>query len=228
MVVINVHHYHEFMEAPEAHEARLLGIWRQISEHYRHQPRARCCEMLNEPTNKVEPHMWNRIQKRALQLIRASNPDRVVLVAPLGWNRIGHLKDLALPPNDRNLIASVHFYEPFGFTHQGAGWVKRNLPTGREWLGTDAQKAEIVADLDEAARWSKQNGIPVNVGEFGAYGKAGMPSRARWTAFLRSEMEKREMSWNYWEFCSGFGLYDTDSNTWREPLLKALFPEKDG
>lgn len=225
IVILNIHHYHEFMEDPEGHTDRVMGIWKQLSEHYKDQPRALCFEVMNEPTNKVTPEIWNRIQNDAIRLIRKTHPDRVIFVAPLGWNRIHHLKNLELPSNDRNLIASVHFYEPFKFTHQGARWVDRDIPVGTEWKGTEEQKAELLADLDEAVRWSKENNIPINVGEFGAYSKADMESRVRWTAFLCREMEKRDMSWNYWEFCSSFGVYDPHAEAWRKPLLKALIPE---
>lgn len=226
MVILNIHHYHDFMEDPNAHEERLMGIWKQLSEHYKDHPKALMFEVLNEPTNKVTAEIWNRIQNKALKLIRKTNPDRIIFVAPLGWNRIGHLKDLELPSDDPNLIASVHFYEPFDFTHQGAGWVKHDIPLGTKWEGTEEEKAEIIADLEEAVRWSKENNIPINIGEFGAYSKADMASRARWTTFLCREMEKRGMSWNYWEFCSSFGAYDPDKKVWRKPLLNALIPEE--
>lgn len=225
IVILNVHHYHEFMEDPEGHVERLFGIWQQLSSHYKDRPQALYFEILNEPTNKVTPELWNQVQNEAIALIRKTNPDRCILVAPLGWNRIHQLKKLKLPANDRNLIASVHFYEPFDFTHQGAGWVKRDIPVGSTWDGTDAEKLGVIEDLDEAMRWSEAHNIPINVGEFGAYGKGDMESRARWTGFLCREMEKRNMSWNYWEFCSGFGAYDPDAETWRKPLLKALIPE---
>jgi endoglucanase len=225
VVIINIHHYREFMEDPEVHEDRVLGIWKQLSEHYGNQPKTLCFEILNEPTNKVTPEIWNRVQNKAIRLIRETNPDRIIFVAPLGWNRIHHLKNLELPSNDPNLIASVHFYEPFGFTHQGASWVKHDIPTGRKWTGTDEEQAELIADLDEAVCWSKENKIPINVGEFGAYSKADMESRARWTAFLCRATEERGMSWNYWEFCSSFGVYDPDHKVWRESLLEALIPE---
>lgn len=225
VVILNIHHYGEFMEDPEMHKERLLGIWKLLSKHYKDLPKSVCFEVLNEPTNKVTPQIWNKVQNEAIKLIRQTNPDRTIFVAPLGWNRIHHLKNLELPSNDQNLIASVHFYEPFWFTHQGASWVQRDIPIGKKWRGTEDQKAELLADLDEAVRWSKENNIPINVGEFGAYGKADMESRARWTAFLCREFEKRDMSWNYWEFCSGFGVYDPDAEVWRKPLLNALIPE---
>ncbi len=51
-----------------------------------------------------------------------------------------------------------------------------------------------------------------------------MASRARWTAFVSREAERRGMAWAYWEFCSGFGVYDPAAGAWREPLLEALLP----
>lgn len=223
IVILNVHHYAEFMEDPEGHTNRLLALWKQLSAHYKNAPRALCFEVLNEPTDKVTPAIWNHVQNQAIKLIRKTNPDRIIFVAPLGWNRIHHLKDLELPSNDRNLIASVHFYEPFDFTHQGASWVDA-IPVGTPWMGSDEEQAELLGDLDEAVRWSKEHNIPINVGEFGAYSKADMKSRACWTAFLCREMEKRDFSWNYWEFCSGFGVYDPYTQAWRTDLLNALVP----
>ena len=82
--------------------------------------------------------------------------------------------------------------------------------------------AEVTHDFDVAAAWSKTNHIPINVGEFGAYDKADMDSRARWTACVRTAAEQRGFSFNYWEFCSSFGVYDPDAEQWREGLRGAL------
>ncbi len=224
IVILNIHHYIEFMEAPEEHTDRLLSIWRQLSVYYKAAPQALCFEVLNEPTGNLTENIWNRVQNDAIQLIRRTNPQRTIFVAPLGWNRIHYLKKLELPADDRNLIASVHFYEPFHFTHQGAGWVNNNIPVGTPWSGTDEERSTLQVDLDEAVRWSKEHHIPINVGEFGAYSKADMESRIRWTSFLRREIEKRGFSWNYWEFCSSFGAYDPDAESWRSELLNALVP----
>ena len=66
----------------------------------------------------------------------------------------------------------------------------------------------------------------VFLGEFGAYEKADMTSRAKWTAAVVKEAESRGFSWAYWEFGAGFGAYDRQAKTWREPLMKALIPSK--
>ena len=36
------------------------------------------------------------------------------------------------------------------------------------------------------------------------------------------EAELHAMSWCYWEFGAGFGVFDRDAGKWREPLEKAL------
>ena len=49
-----------------------------------------------------------------------------------------------------------------------------------------------------------------------------MDSRARWTRFVAEEAAKRKIGFGYWEFCTGFGVYDPDKNVRREPLKDAL------
>ena len=75
-----------------------------------------------------------------------------------------------------------------------------------------------------AQEWAKKNNRPVFLGEFGAYEKADMTSRAKWTAAVVKEAESRGFSWAYWEFASGFGAYDRDKKAWRDPLLHGLIP----
>jgi endoglucanase len=60
--------------------------------------------------------------------------------------------------------------------------------------------------------------------EFGAYDKADMDSRVRWTAFMREQAEERGFSWSYWEFGAGFGVYDRSAQKWNQELLEALVP----
>jgi endoglucanase len=95
---------------------------------------------------------------------------------------------------------------------------------GQTWEATDSEKAEITRHFDEVAEWAKQRNVQVLLGEFGAYSKAEMDSRVRWTEFVRSEAERRGFAWAYWEFASDFGIYDPEAKVWREDLLKALIP----
>lgn len=120
---------------------------------------------------------------------------------------------------------TVHYYEPFQFTHQGADWVTNSEPwLGTAWSGTPAEQEALQGDLDRAAAWAEAHNRPVFLGEFGAYSTADMDSRARWTAFVARQSEARGMSWAYWEFCAGFGVYDRAKRAWNVPLLEALIP----
>ncbi len=82
----------------------------------------------------------------------------------------------------------------------------------------------ILADFDNALRWRDKLDCSLWMGEFGAYSKADMNSRVNWTAFMRAEAESRGIAWAYWEFGSGFGVYNPTEKHWNEALLKALIP----
>jgi endoglucanase len=78
--------------------------------------------------------------------------------------------------------------------------------------------------LAMAARWGEANHRPIFLGEFGAYSKADLESRVRWTAHVARQAEALGMSWAYWEFASGFGAYNWPARRWRTELLHALIP----
>ena len=42
---------------------------------------------------------------------------------PRPWGIVGELDKLRLPDGDDRIVVTIHCYEPFQFTHQGAGWV---------------------------------------------------------------------------------------------------------
>jgi len=87
------------------------------------------------------------------------------------------------------------------------------------------QEAIVIIRQTEAANWGAARDRPLNVGEFGAYSKADMPSRALWTEFVARTAEANGMSWHYWEFIAGFGVYNSVANDWNYPLLNALIPK---
>ena len=56
-------------------------------------------------------------------------PKRTIFVGPGKWNQVSELKNLVLPNDDDNLIVTVHCYDPFYFTHQGATWAGADTKT---------------------------------------------------------------------------------------------------
>jgi endoglucanase len=84
---------------------------------------------------------------------------------------------------------------------------------------------QLQSQLERAAAWSKTTKRPVWMGEFGAYSKANMAARVRWTNAVRQSAENLGIGWSYWEFGSGFGVYDPATKQYRTDLTKALLPQ---
>ena len=224
--VINIHHYEEIMINPEDHKERFLAIWEQIAERYSNRPDSLYFEILNEPNNKLTPSLWNQYLNEAIKVIRISNPDRILVVGGANWGGIDGLRELELPPEDKNILVTFHYYNPYEFTHQGASWASGSRAwLGTSWTGTFIEKKRIETEFDRAVNWAKENMRPLYLGEFGAYEKADLDSRVRWTNFVARESEKRNIPWAYWEFNSGFGVYDDFKKEWKVELLQALIPE---
>jgi len=125
-VMINIHHFNELDKDPAATTDEFFKIWRQIAAHYQKFPKQLAFELDNEPHDKATTALMNPIYAQAIADIRQTNPKRTIFVEPGGWGSIAELKNLVLP-NDDNVIVSVHCYEPFHFTHQGASWTSADF-----------------------------------------------------------------------------------------------------
>jgi endoglucanase len=223
-IIINLHHYEELATDPWSHKDRLVGLWRQIAEHYKEYPANVLFELCNEPNGELNAALWNAYLAETLAVVRATNPERDVVIGPVWWNAYDWLSTLDVP-QDEHLIVTFHYYLPFQFTHQGAEWIGDE---SQQWLGTEwgseAEKQELTRHFADVAQWAQRKGVRMLLGEFGVYSKATMSDRVRWTAFVRGQAEAHGFAWAYWEFGSGFGAYDPQARQWRPDLLKALIP----
>jgi endoglucanase len=226
-VILDMHEFQAMADDPAGHKEQWLAFWRQVAPRFATAPDTVVFELLNEPFGNLTPELWNEYLREGLGLVRQSNPDRVVVIGPGLWNGIGALPSLQLPEDDRNLIVTVHYYLPMEFTHQGASWVpEQKDKSGVQWLGTDQERRRIEMDFARVQEWADAHDRPVLLGEFGAYDKAPMESRARYIAAVARTAERLGWSWAYWQFDSDFVLYDVAKDAWVEPLLHALVPDE--
>ncbi len=238
-VVLNMHHYRQLDGDRLDHgepsvdagvvKVRFLAMWQQIAAHFAGRPDRLWFELYNEPHGELTVAAWNDLASRALRIVRSTNPERAVVVGPAEWNRAEALDSLELPA-DTHLVATVHDYQPFRFTHQQARWAGRAMKFISGVLCCDAEQRHMLAEpLDIAEQWAKRHDVPMWLGEFGSY--AGprwrpndMASRAEYARLVREAAEQRGIGWAYWEFDGNFGIYDPKARKWREPLLHALLP----
>ena len=223
-VIIDLHEFEVTAKDAAGNQGRFLAFWRQVALHFQNAPTGVSFEILNEPNGKMTPELWNQYLAEALAVIRESNPMRTVIIGPAFWNSIDHLGELKLPDNDRHIIVTVHYYTPMSFTHQGAPWVKPEYKVGVTWEGTPEERGKIESDFQKVQAWARKYDRPVFLGEFGAYDKGDMASRARYTACVARTAEHFGWSWAYWQFDRDFIVYNVGNNQWVEPIYHALIP----
>ena len=239
-VVLDIHHYDALSADAAGERARFLAMWRQIAAHYRDWWDTHLLfEVINEPYDAsgrgrgMTIANVDALNAAALREIRRTNPDRWVV---LGTGAYGGLKGLRLasPPDDPRTVLSLHYYEPFAFTHQGAEFADAG-PLGASW-GRRSDKRAVRRDMDLAAsirdRWQR----PLLLGEYGVVHDGNTDGRGealivpasqriRWTRFVRQEAEARGFGACYWDYATSFAAYDDDRGAWLRGMRAAILGE---
>jgi endoglucanase len=217
----------------------IIPTWSQIAAHYKNASQYVVYEVMNEPYGEITGAQWGAIQGKVINKIREYDTTHWVIVGGHSWNSIDALKDIP-KYEDKKLIYTFHFYDPHIFTHQGATWGDpptlanlRGLPfpydannipqMPKELAGTwmeqnlkDYQRlsssAVLAAALDKAVRFSKERGVPVFCGEFGAYMKNSQNAdRVRWYQTVTQLLDERNIPRTSWDFSGGFGIFKTEN-----------------
>ena len=220
-VILNWQGFHDLNEDSAKHSERFVNGWEVVAAHFKKWPEGLMFELCNEPSGDLTGEVLNQVHAEAIAAIRASNPERILMVDPGSWASSDALGALHLPDADERIIASFHCYDPFRFTHQGAKWV--GLEDVKNVRFAEGTSAELERRLDDAAAWSKHFGRPVHLGEFGATTEADLESRKRYARAVRDAAEKRGIPWCWWEWKSGFACWDRVND--RSLLIESLTGE---
>jgi endoglucanase len=153
-VVVDMHAYDELASDVAGQRDRFVALWTQIAARYQSRPDTVAFELLNEPNTQLDTD-WNDVMLPAIRAIRATNPRRLLIVDSVFWADPTKLSTLTLP-NDANIMASIHLYEPKLFTFQGQSWMGPEYQTtGVIFPGPPATPINPVQAAKDAS-WANQ------------------------------------------------------------------------
>ncbi len=213
---------------------RIVWLWGEIANRYKNtDPERVFFELRNEP-HDIKAEDWRKQAEAIIKIVRTVAPNHTLIVGFHDWNSRTALIE-SKPFDDKNIIYTFHFYDPFLFTHQGATWSSpglakmKNVPfpfdakqpiktpdtVKGKWeeglivnYETDSSREKIFADLQAAKDWSVKNKVPVFVGEFGSYNKnPTLEDRCRHAEIIYDALGKLKIPNAWWEWDGGFNMF---------------------
>jgi endoglucanase len=218
-VILDLHHYVELFEAPDSHRSRFVELWRQVAASFKDAPANVWFELINEPNNKLNDSNLLATLTPALAAVRATNPNRPVVIDGQNWSGVDSLATVQFP-NDPYLVPTIHTYDPFDFTHQGAPFVTPQLPTGRVF-GSTADNQALDSNLVKVQNFMTRTGRVPFVGEYGAYEGIPVDQRVTYYRTISSAYASIGVQSCAWGYNNTFNLW-TDSGGWNAQLLSAI------
>jgi len=98
---------------------RIINSWLIVAKRYiKESPDEVFFELYNEPPH-MSPQIWKDAAYNIVTALRKVDKKRTLIVGASNFNSIYELSRTERLA-DENIIYTVHFYEPFLFTHQGA------------------------------------------------------------------------------------------------------------
>lgn len=249
-VIIDLHHTEFDNSIPEAAQAeRIVNLWLRIAERYKNtDPEKVFFELRNEP-HDVTAEGWRWQANEIIKVVRPIAPKHTLIVGFHDWNSRSALVE-SKPLDDKNIIYTFHYYDPFIFTHQGASWSDAGLanlknvpfpyskdqpivmpnPAPTDWVKNqiksyekDSKNEKIFGDLKTAKDWSTKNNVPVFVGEFGSFDKnTTIEDRCRHAETVYSALGKLKIPNAWWEWDGGFSMFKTGTSEISDCMRKLV------
>ena len=209
----------------EKYQEIFYKIWEKFAQLFGSKPDTVFFELLNEVTDKEFIDPWNRIWQECVKRIRAIAPVTPILVGSYYNNAVSTVRFLE-KPDDENIIYNFHCYEPFAFTHQGAGWVPEDvLPRDRRVsFNESGATVEYFEGLfEDAINKAKEDGKLLYCGEYGVIDIASPEDTLSWYKVINEVFEKHGIGRSCWSYKQmDFGISDDRMDKVRDELIKYL------
>ncbi|HMI67613.1 MAG TPA: glycoside hydrolase family 5 protein [Cyclobacteriaceae bacterium] len=236
--ILRSHHFNK-KEKPlwtvPAEQDKFIALWKDLSGFLHEWPRGMVAyELMNEPVAD-DPEQWNTLVAKLVDSIRQWEPGRMIVIGSNRWQSANTFDKLRIPKNDRNILLSFHFYEPFFLTHYQASWTNLkdfkgdvNYP-GQIVLHSNLPEHQRVYNRDTLLKMMQKPlhladslKLPLYCGEFGVIDKAPRESKLAWYRDMVSIFEEKGIAYANWNFKAGsFGIVDAQLKP-DLPMVKIL------
>jgi len=246
-IIVDMHNYWDYFNRMPNEREKFISMWTQLAEHYKDYPKQLFFELLNEPPYGFDDATLGNDLRDAISAIRVSNPYRTIIYGGTDYNKTYTLSRLTqLPAEDKNLIATIHYYAPYCFTHPGQNW-DCNYPSNHDAANTTvswpvlfpgdyednpaeaeaaaaASQKKVADDFDAAVAMAETIGRPIYNGEFGAASTRDLTSRGAYIAAVARASEERNIGWGHWGLVNcQFDSWNSNVN-WFPQVIQALLP----
>ena len=234
--ILRSHHFNAESKplfTEQAAQEQFYDCWRKISAELKKYPRSLVAyELMNEPVAD-DPEQWNTIVNRCLEVVRKLEPKRTIIIGSNRWQAFDQVKNLRVPEQDKNIIISFHFYNPFPLTHYRASWTEqKENPLKVYYPGYIVKKEDVEKlspELQKRWGWLARSYNDINtlekqilqaldaatamgrklyLGEFGCLHGAGKENLINWFRDVVSLCEKYDIGYASWDYKGGFGIID--------------------
>lgn len=242
-VVLDLHiirsHYFNAKENPlwtkQEEQDKLIRLWKDLSAAVGKYPNSMLAyEFMNEPVAD-DNEQWNVLLNRVADSIRSWERERTLVIGSNRWQSVNTFDELRVPANDKNILLSFHFYEPFHLSHYKASWTNLKDFNGQvQYPGqivvngtTEEEKKtynrEVLEQMmSKAFALANKLQLPLYCGEFGIID--GVPEEAKlaWYRDMVAIFEEHDVAYANWNYKAGsFGIVDAQMNP-RQPLVNIL------
>jgi endoglucanase len=223
--ILRSHHFNadeKPLWAKPEEQDKFIALWKDLSAVVNKWPNEMVAyEFMNEPVAD-DPEQWNMLLARVADSIRNWEPERVLVIGSNRWQSANTFDKLKVPENDKNIILSFHFYEPFHLTHYQASWTRLKdfkgevKYPGQIVINGTAEDEKRVYNIDtlehmmrKPLELAERLQLQLYCGEFGVINKSPVQDKLAWYRDMVTIFEKHGIAYANWNFKAGsFGIVD--------------------
>ena len=247
--ILRSHHFNAEVKPlwtdPKEQE-KFYNLWIDLSSALNKYPVSDVAyELMNEAVAD-DPEQWNNLVANAMTALRKLEPERIIVIGSNMWQSVNTF-DVLKVPNDKNIILSFHYYEPFFLTHHHASWTFLKNYTGpvhypgvlisqtefdtlsadqqeiaKNFIGQEWNLEKMEKMMEPPIKLAKELGLQVYCGEYGVIAGTNEEDRIRWYNDMITIFNKNNVASANWNYKSGSFGFIMEDGTKNEAMIQAV------